>query len=269
MSITPDAPAVSVVMAVFRPDARYLQQAVQSILTQTLRDLELIIVEDPSSIAAADVLRDISDRRLHIHRNDTPAGLGQSLNVGLRLARAPIVARMDGDDIALPHRLETQLRFLNEHPEVTLVGSRITIIDEEGKAIGARRLPLSNDDIHASLRRYNCIAHPSIMFHRDAILAAGGYDANIRAEDYDLFCRLARRGDRLQNLEEQLTQYRFHRGALKFDAVHDQIRITIRVKRRHFQGLFSPRDKARILGERLLLAVPPRLIVWLFVKLQY
>lgn len=261
-------PAVSVVMAVYEPEARYLREAVESVLAQTFGDLELIVVEDPSSVSAAEILGDIDDPRLSIHRNEKKLGLAESLNAGIARARAPLIARHDADDVCVPERLARQVAFLNAHPEVDVYGSRITVIDAEGRPFARRLLPLTHDDIAAAMRRYNCISHPSVLMRKSAVERAGGY-AGQPAEDYDLWCRMLAAGSRFENSPEELLRYRFHPGALKFRDIQREVRRTIEIKRRYFAGRMTAGDRLRLAGEAFLLLLPARAVLWLFMRLQY
>jgi glycosyltransferase involved in cell wall biosynthesis len=262
-------PAVSVLMAVWKPDRRYLELAIRSILGQTFGDFELLIVEDPSGTPIADLVDSLGDHRIRLLTRPVAGPLGGALNFGLAAARAELVARMDGDDIAVRDRLERQVAFLRRHPEVAVHGSRITVIDAAGVPIGRRLLPLRHDDIVAALRRYNCISHPSVMFRKSLVLGHGGYDATTVAEDYELWCRLAVAGVRFENDEDDLVHYRFHERAAKFRAVHREIRTTIAIKRRHFAGRLTIGDRLRIAAESALLRVPPAIVIPLFRLLEY
>ncbi len=260
-------PAVTVLMAVRTPNADYFRDAVRSVLSQTFSDFELLIIEDPPF---TDLLSGLDDPRIHLHRNDTRLGLAGSLKLGTELARAPLIARLDADDVCEPDRLERQLAFLREHPEVDVYGSRITIIDAAGQPIAQRLLPLTHDEIAAALRRYNCISHPSVMMRREAVLGAGGYDAGrAHLEDYELWCRMLTRGARFANSPQPLLRYRFHPGALKFQDVHREIRGLREIRARYFAGQLSLRDRLHALAERVLLLLPPRFVMWLFTRLQY
>src|SRR5207248_4373568 len=117
-------------------------------------------------------------------------GLAQSLNIGLGLAQAPLIARLDCDDVCLPHRLERQLAFLSSHPDVDVYGSRIIVIDENGRRIARRNLPVTHDAIARRLRRTNALSHPSVMFRKAAVEAAGGYEPDQVVEDFELWCRM-------------------------------------------------------------------------------
>ena len=141
-------------------------------------------------------------------------GIVGALNEMLGLARADLVARMDADDVALPVRFERQVRYLDEHPECVMVGSRVTIIDPDGDALTEMGDALSHEQIVTDLLNYKgqMVYHPAVIYRRKAVLDLGGYRPKCReAEDLDLFLRLAEVGQ-IVNLPEPLLKYREHRA---------------------------------------------------------
>jgi glycosyltransferase involved in cell wall biosynthesis len=209
-------PAVSVVMPAYNAEA-FVNAAVSSIRAQTLADLELIAVDDGSQDRTTEILfrHAAEDARIKVLRR-AHRGVCDALNEAMAVARGAFVARMDADDIALPHRLERQLAAFVEQPNVAVAGSNYEIIDCTGRRLGASDLPTDSARIRRTLDRNNCIAHPTVMMRRDAALAAGGYRRAFRqCEDYDLWLRLSERSD-LINLPEPLLCYRQHRGQLEW-----------------------------------------------------
>ena len=261
-------PRISVLMPVYRPDLRYLRAAIDSIRAQTFTDWELLVVEDGGPSDTGAVIASLGDARIHHYARSGKTTLADALNDGLSRCRALLIARMDGDDVAAPDRLARQFSFLEEHPAVAVVGSALAVIDSEGRLVGHRRLPAGAGEVAAALRRYNCVAHPAVMFRRDVVRRAGGYRQQL-AEDYDLWCRLVTHGERIENLPAELLMYRFHEDALKFSTVRDAIRATINTKLAHFAGSLTLRDRLRILAERILLLLPSRLVVHLFRLIEY
>ncbi len=260
---------VSVVMGVWQTPPRYLRAAIQSVLDQTHRSFELIIIEDPSSESAADVIRELDDPRIRLRLREARGGLTSALREGMSMAIAPLIARLDGDDIAEPQRLAVQLKYLRDHPDVAVVGSALSIIDEDDQVVGRRHYPLTHDQIASTMRRYNCVAHPSVMFRKSDVEAVGGYDVAQPLEDYELWCRMIAAGCRFANLPDPLVRYRFHFESLRSTKVHRVIRDTIAVKERYFRGRFTLGDRLRIAIERTLLLLPARIVLWLFRKSQY
>lgn len=205
------SPLVSVVMPVYNGE-KYLAEAVESILNQTFRDFEFIIIDDGSTDGTAQILEQYGrgDSRIRICHQEN-AGVVAACNRGIGLARGKYIARMDADDIALRHRFQAQVGFLESNPDVALVGSAISFIDAEGRGHGQiMRYPTSDSAIRRILYYGNCFAHPSIMMRRQAVSAVGGYrECCSPAEDYDLWLRLAERF-KVANLAEPLLLYRIH-----------------------------------------------------------
>ncbi len=202
-------PGVSVIMSVYNGE-RYLAEAIRSILDQTFTDFEFLIVDDGSSDRSAAIMDDFAarDSRIRVIRQEN-RGLIASLNRLLHEARAPLVARMDADDISLPARLDRQMIFLREHPDHGVVGTNTHDLDEEGTILECTDLhPLDHGEIATAVEHRSPICHPSVMMRRDAILAVGGYRNPYRhCEDYDLWLRLLER-TRLANLPDRLLLYR-------------------------------------------------------------
>ncbi|MGH7819587.1 MAG: glycosyltransferase family 2 protein, partial [Candidatus Binatia bacterium] len=134
-------PRVSVVMPVLKPHPDYFPQAVESVLGQTLREIELLIVEDPSDRPAAELLSRYADPRIRHFENPTRTSLVEQRNRGIEEARAPYVAFLDSDDVCEPARLEKQLAHLEAHPEIDVLGSQLVIIDGNGAIHGYRYYP--------------------------------------------------------------------------------------------------------------------------------
>jgi glycosyltransferase involved in cell wall biosynthesis len=258
-------------MPVLNPHPVYFPQAVQSVLSQTHRDLELIIVEDPSERSAQGLLAPFHDSRIRHLTNPTRTSLVKQLNRGLNEARGELVARLDADDIAEPERLAKQVAFLNAHPDVTVLGSQMTIIDIAGNVLGYRHYPRSHEAIFRSLCRFNPMGHPTVMFRKAAILKAGGYqyDRYPATEDYELWSRLATIGHRLANLPEPLLRYRIHPEGMKTAKLRGILRGTLEIKRRYWGDHMDLRARARMWAERLLLWMPPWLVLRLFIATQY
>lgn len=265
------SPRATVLMAVLNPDPVYFPQAVRSILAQTLTDFELLIIEDPSPRPAAPLLRPFHDRRICHHLNPQRTSLPQQKNQGLAAARGDLVAMFDADDIAEPDRLAKQVRFLERHPEVTVLGSQIRIIDQDGRPRGYRQFPLNHEAILHALPSFVPLSHPSVMLRKRPVLAAGGYCFHEypAAEDYELWSRLAQRGERFANHPEALLRYRVHPGQIKYRRLRDTIRAILRVKQMHWADTMDFWARGRSWIEWSMLALPPWLVLRLFMLTQY
>jgi O86/O127-antigen biosynthesis beta-1,3-galactosyltransferase len=206
-------PFVSVIMAVNRDDG-YLQAAVDSVLAQTLREIELLVIANQCDDSLWARLLELAARDVRVRPIRTPLGqLPYNLNVGLHHARGEFVARMDADDLALPERLARQLQYLRAHPHVSVLGGGYEHMDARGGRTGRTpRLRLSPDRIHARMPYESCLAHPTVMMRRADVLAVGGYAWGLYAEDWDLWLRMRRAGLRFANLPEVVLHYRIHDG---------------------------------------------------------
>ena len=202
-------PPLSVIMSVHN-DAPYLALAVESVLAQTFGDFEFLIVNDGSSDDSGSILDGFAarDPRIRIIHQEN-RGLIASLNRLVEEARAPLLARMDGDDICLPERFAAQLAFLDAHPDHGVVGTWATCIDEAGvPRANCGERPQTHEGMMANLKDGPLFCHPSVIMRRDLVQAVGGYHAAYRyCEDYDLWLRLSAL-TRFANLQDRLILYR-------------------------------------------------------------
>jgi glycosyltransferase involved in cell wall biosynthesis len=270
-------PRVSVLMPLYTPEPGYVRSAVESVLHQTLQDFELVVVEDPSSRTAEQVFREYADPRIRYFLNADRGSLIAQLNQGLQTTRADLVAVLDGDDVCIPTRLQRQLEYLQHHAEVSVLGSQITIIDQNGRKRGRRRYPLTHEAILHTLPRFNPLAHPSVMYRKGPVLDAGGYTflqiedfgPSFAVLDYELWARLARRGARFANHPESLLEYRVHSSAAKVTRLRETLRGTLELKRLYWQDQMDALGRARMLVERLMLRLPPKLVVRIFAATHF
>jgi glycosyltransferase involved in cell wall biosynthesis len=201
---------VSIVMAV-RDGVAHLPAAFDSVLAQTLRDWELVIVDDGSTDGTAAWLEERArqDARMRVI-HQAGAGQGSARLRALRWCRGEYIANLDADDAMLPHRLEFQVRFLDCHPEIGLLGSAAELIDQRGQAYCTYILPTSDAELRQLLKQDNPFFHSAMMFRADILARAGAYDRSFTvAEDYDLWLRLAQHC-RIATLPAPLIQYRTH-----------------------------------------------------------
>lgn len=198
--------SVTVLMPVYNA-GRHLAAAVESVLGQTWKDFELLIIDDGSDDGSQDYLDSLTDPRVRVVRQ-TNAGLVASLNRGLAEARHELVARMDADDLIAPGRLAEQVQLLTRSPEVVVVGSCYEVMAEDGATIDTVHLAAEPAYLVRQLYLRNPFAHGAVLFRRSAVLAAGGYRDDVGpVEDYELWCRLALR-HQLGNAPTVLFSYR-------------------------------------------------------------
>jgi glycosyltransferase involved in cell wall biosynthesis len=200
-------PRVSVLLPVYNA-MPYLRDALESLVTQSLRDIEIIVLNDESTDGSAAYLDRVHDSRVRVH-HCAKQGLVSLLNRGLELARAPYVARMDGDDVSMPRRLERQAAALDASKRIVVCGCQATVIGKASERTGTMIYPCDNAAAKATLLSASPFPHPGVMFRKDAALSVGGYQPFTPAEDYDMWWRLADHGE-FHNLDETLLAYRRH-----------------------------------------------------------
>lgn len=209
-------PLISVILPVFN-GARYLSEAVASVLDQSVTDFELIAVDDGSIDHSLAILKRYAERDHRIRiisRANT--GIAGALNDGITAARGLFLARMDADDVSLPRRFEKQVDYLLSHEECVLLGARVMVTDPYGVAQYESDDPSTHEQIESELLRGNgwAILHPTVMMRAEAVRAAGAYRSQwVPIEDLDLFLRLMERG-RAANLSDILLHYRQHPGSV-------------------------------------------------------
>lgn len=209
-------PTVSILMTV-RNEESHLPAALRSLQRQTLTDWELIVVDDGSDDATAQILATAAkqDDRIRVV-SQPPRGIVPALNRGLPLCRSELIARMDGDDISHPRRLEQQVRYLYDHPQVDLVTCRVRYFPHDSISAGLRTYERWVNSLltHELIMRDRFVESPlvqaSVVLRRTALEAVGGYRENDWLEDYDLWLRMAEHGCRFARLPERLFFWRDH-----------------------------------------------------------
>lgn len=204
-----EKPKVTVLMSVFN-GRRFLRPSLESILNQSYRNFELLIVDDGSTDDTGEIVRSLKDARIQLHRNASNLGLTASLNRGVELARSPLIARMDSDDISHPERLARQVAHLEAHPEVGALGSAYTNTNQSGKPLFTSSFAAPHGFLVWYMFFQNPIAHPSVLMRTDVLRKVGGYRSKFRyGQDLDLWWRMARHA-KLGNLDQPLIQLRRH-----------------------------------------------------------
>lgn len=224
-------PKITVIMPVYNGEP-YLDEAINSILDQTFTAFEFLIIDDGSIDRSLEIIRRYQDSRINLIINPVNKGLVDSLNLGLSLAKGEYIARMDCDDISKADRLEKQVKFLIEHPDIGVIGSCIDIINNNSKIIQTWIYPAESELIKWELFFHCPFAHPSIMFRKTLVKQVNGYsDKYPHAEDYDLWWRLYELTN-FANLSESLLLYRIHEKNIT--NVHRNIQIDNATKIHHY-----------------------------------
>jgi len=240
---------------------KYLRQAIDSVLNQSFRDFEFIIIDDGSTDKSPQILAKYQnkDSRIRVvHQRNL--GLTKSLNKAIKLARGKYLARIDADDLAYDSRFEKQVRFLEKHPKIGLIGSRVNIIDEKGKIIGKLSYPIEDHVIRKHLIWHNPFCHSSVMLRKEVIKKTGSYSESfICAQDYDLWMRISKY-TQLANLPEILGAWRSGKEAITSRRNFYQIKANLRVQKKAIKDDLYPWYYAIFLLRTCLLFIFP---LWL------
>jgi hypothetical protein len=211
--VTPPVPHVTVVMPVYNGE-RHLAEAIDSVLEQSYDNFELAIVNDGSTDGTAEIIGSRHDDRIVVVDNGENLGLSKSLDIGFRMARGSLLARLDADDIAEPQRLARQVSEMNQQPALAMVASWFLEIDDNGHLLVEGRPPSDVTSLRWRLLFGNPIPPSTVMLRRDALADAAAHDESLSyAMDYELWCRIARASP-VAIIEEVLVRYRRSSGSM-------------------------------------------------------
>ena len=201
-------PVVSILMPVYKT-APYLREAMDSMLSQTFSDFELIVLDDCSPDNAEEILDSYTDPRIVRYKGEKNAGLSNVLNVGIGMARGKYIARMDSDDLSMPERLQIQVDYLEAHPDIDLVSVGMRLFGAKDEVWLREQDP---EKVKIIALFHSPILHASSMWRRDSFEKHGlrFRQEMVPAEDYDLWTRALVKGLRLVNLRQVLYKYRIH-----------------------------------------------------------
>ena len=222
----------------------YLREAIESILNQSIAELELVAVDDGSTDKTPHLLRDFASRdpRIRVFQQ-RGEGMVAALNVGVANARAPLIARMDCDDVASADRLERQISSFEGRPTLVALGGQAIETNDTGAQRRFLRYPVGPRACRQQLELSSPFCHPAVMFRKGAVLAVGGYRTAYRhAEDYDLWLRLSQVGE-LDNLSGVVLKYRRHVGSTTYKNAKEQAQSTalaVLAARLRSRGLGDP-----------------------------
>lgn len=247
------SPRVSVIVPVYNASA-YLSDCLRSLSDQTLSDIEIIAVDDGSSDDSLEILRSYTsiDGRLRVLSQRNQGG-AQARNRAIVAARAPLVALMDADDMAIPSRLERQLDHLQRRPQISVLGGAMDIVDVLGTRIGTAFQPCSPNTIARCLMTTGtCINDPTVMMRREAFQSVGGYRLNLKsAYDYDLWLRMLQEGHCFENLPHILARYRIHSDQTTARCAASTVFVTIAARASHRARQHGQEDPLKSWGGRI------------------
>ena len=217
-------PIVSVVMVIRNVEC-YLTEAIESILHQTFHDFEFVIVDFGSTDTSKEIAASFASKDQRVKFSEIPpCSYIEAKIAACSLPKGRYIAIQDADDVSLPDRLETEVSFLKNHPEVGLLGGAVQWIDSQGKCLpSADDYPTEDHEIRAELRTRNPFWHPTVLILKEAFSRVGGYRRIfIQSDDYDLWLRISEHYQ-CANLKQKVLNYRIHPQQLSFRRRKDQI----------------------------------------------
>ena len=236
----------------------YLKQAVESILYQTYKNFEFIILDDASTDNSWQYLKSLKDKRIKLLKNKKNLGLAKSLNRTIGKASGDYIARMDADDISLPERFEQQLHFMIKNPSIDLCGTWADLINESGQIIGEKKYPTKDKDIKKALNWYSAIIHPTFMARKKVYRKLKGYNPKFDlAEDYEFLLR-AKREYKMANIPQKLLLWRLWNKRRSRKEMEKMDRVDLRIKMEAFKrGDFGPLYTVTLIKKLLMTYLLP------------
>lgn len=238
---------ISVIMSTYKEDEKLLRESIESILNQTYKDFEYIIILDyPDNDVHKSVIEEyaLKDDRIHFYINEKNMGLTDSLNRGLSLCHGEYIARMDADDISLPDRLERQMKYLEKN-RYDLIGGITEMVNENGSLLySIKSVPTDPKKINKALRYSQCIAHPTWLGRKEVFEKNAGYRHMPLCEDYDFTLRAVLNGFVISNLNEAVLKYRMTSNSISRSNLFEQYLYMSYITNEYKNNRIASVDKA-------------------------
>ncbi|MCP4649291.1 MAG: glycosyltransferase [PVC group bacterium] len=262
-------PLISVLMPAYNAK-QYIKEAIESIINQTFKDFEFIIIDDNSKDNTWDIIQEYAhkDSRIVALKNDENLKLSKTLNKGLAQAKGKYIARMDADDISVPDRFQKQINYMERYPEVGILGGAMELRDINDKFIGIRKYSVMDEKIKKYIYRYCPFCHPAIMLKKDVLNQVGGYNEQWNpAEDYDLYFRIGKI-TKFANLKDILIKYRVVPQSMTTGLTNEMYLKTIKIRLKYAKD----KDYKMSLFDRMytmlqfaaIYILPTKVKIWIF-----
>lgn len=240
-------PLVSVLIPIYN-GIPYLEEALNSIFSQTYSNFEIILADDGSSDNSKKICAEYDAKHTNVTYIDFPnnRGMDRALNAGIKVAKGKYIARLNQDDLMLPDRLKKQVDFLESHPEHVIVGAKMAVFKGAGEVYGFMEYPLHDDELRNKWLLVSPFGDPTVMYLRDAVLKTEGYDQRYwPADDLHMWYRISQHG-KMANLPDVLTMFRQHPGAGSYKAYKKMVKKTMKVHIWASKNIQKPSFKVRL-----------------------
>ena len=237
-------PDISVIMSVYNGET-YLEEAIESVINQTFKNWELIVINDCSTDGTAELLAGFAarDKRVKVYPNEVNLKLPTSLNKAISLCSGKYIARMDADDICLPDRFEKQFKFMEENPDVALSSCRFLTVKNGVYASGGAGGRCDFEALRAMLLVMNPILHPGVIAKAE-VMKRFNYDTTLTCtEDLELWTRMAMENQKMQILPECLLIYRLHDKQITSTTLERQHTEVLKIQRKYYSALLEEMDE--------------------------
>jgi len=237
-------PEISVIMSVYNGET-YLEEAIESVLGQTFKNWELVVINDCSTDSTGKILEAfaLKDERIKVHTNEVNLRLPASLNKAISLSSGKYIARMDADDICLPQRLEKQYKFMEENTHVSMSSCRFMTVKNGVYMSGGAGGRCDNDALKTMLLVSNPILHPGVIA-KSEVMKKLNYDTTLTCtEDLELWTRMAMEGFKMEILPECLLIYRLHDKQITSTTLERQHTEVVKIQQKYYETLFGKMDE--------------------------
>lgn len=263
-------PYLSVIMSVYNAED-YLSESIESILNQTYKDFEFIIIDDASTDGSLNLIKSFNDERIVLiekTENKGFKGFVENLNIGLNISKGELIARMDADDICYPNRFEIQIQYLSKNPRVFMVGNSMDLIDESGKFLYKKNATIGFVNIVRQFNYTNPMFHPTLMFRKTSIRYRENF---IGCEDFDFHLQHLSKGFIFENLSESLIKYRILNQSISRSTNKLKLLIGMEASRDSYlsRKYMDSNDELQLLNrylENCLTQSDKRKILWIAIK---
>jgi glycosyltransferase involved in cell wall biosynthesis len=234
-------PKISVILTLYNTK-KYLRESIESVLNQTFKDFELIIVDDCSPDNSLSIAKEYrkKDKRIKIIQNKKNVGVAEAINKGLKIAQGKYIAILDSDDVALPRRLELEYNFLEKNKDIFLVGGRMLVITEDGKKIGKGRIETNTQKIMNDFPEKHYFCHPSVMYRNEkGIRYRKKFYSNL---DRDFYLRLCSQGKIMTNIRDVVVKYRMRDTSQTFRSDFNQKKLALKANEFFYERQKTGKD---------------------------